>query len=66
MPSETTWRAPFQKPEPDARPAGYAWLVQQHELDVLLHWRWTFVANRHVHKELDRHGRRVNLLLSPR
>ncbi len=66
MPSESTWRAPFQKPETDARPAGYAWLVQQHELDVLPHWRWTFVANRHVHKELDQHGRRVHLLPSPR
>lgn len=66
MPREDHWTAPFSLPEQDCRPAGYAWLVQKYQLDVLPHWRWTFIANRHVHRELERHGAAIHLLPPPR
>lgn len=58
----TAWACPFTLPEPTCEPAGYAWLVQRYALNVLPHWRWTFIADRNVHKELERDGVRHVLL----
>lgn len=66
MPTQTDWSPPFEPPETGCRPAGYAWLVDKYRLDTLPHWRWTFVADRHVHKEFDRRGSRLHVLPPPR
>ncbi|HJN78329.1 MAG TPA: Fic family protein [Myxococcota bacterium] len=57
---------PLSLPEPTSEPAGYAWLVRKYELIVLPNWRWTFIADRNVHKELDRDGTVQVLLPRPR
>jgi len=31
-------------------------LVQKYALDVLPHWRWTFIADRHIYREIERDG----------
>ena len=61
-----SWTPPFTRPEPSAEPAGYAWIVRKYELGVLPNWRWTFIADRHVHKEIERDGTVHVLLPRPR
>ncbi len=56
------WSRPLPPPEPGCRAAGYAWFVQHYQLDVLPHWRWTFVADRHTQKELERGGVTIHIL----
>ncbi|MBW2254663.1 MAG: Fic family protein [Deltaproteobacteria bacterium] len=33
---------------------------------MLPHWRWTFIADRHVHRELERDGAEIHVLPPPR
>ncbi len=54
--SESAGPPPFSSPSLACQPAGYAWLVQKYELDVLPHWRWTFIADRHIYRESERGG----------
>ena len=61
-----SWTPPFTRPEATAEPAGYAWIVRKYALDVLPNWRWTFIADRHVHKEIERDGTLHVLLPRPR
>jgi hypothetical protein len=62
----TSWPPPFTLPESTSKPAGYAWLVQKYTLNVLPNRRWTFIADRHVHKEIERAGVLYVLLPRPR
>lgn len=58
----TDWQPPFDLPIPDCRPAGYAALVANARLEVLPHWRWTFVGSTHVHRSLERDGVQYEVL----
>ena len=59
-------RSPFELHGLDARPAGYAALVQRYGLEVLPHWRWTFVGQSHVRRQLERAGVHHEILPPPR
>ncbi len=62
MTHNRTWAPPFSLPEPTCQPVGYAWLVQKYQLDVLPHWRWTFLADRKIHREIVRDDVEIHVL----
>lgn len=66
MPGQPDWEPPFEVPAPGYRPAGYSWLVQKYQLGTLPHWRWTFIADRHVRRESMSRGSEVHVLPPPR